>query len=140
MANTTKILAAGIRKNSNESPASHDSDSRAGSSVEKSASESSGSQTSTTNQPHVGSGVAVQSALDSGHDSVQTNVSSEYNSPTPSEDDQELLSEDPFSSEESRVLFEAIDKMRMCGAGQDINLPQVSHNSHKTRRQSTNNR
>jgi hypothetical protein len=36
-----------------------------------------------------------------------------------------LLSEDPFSSEASQRLFNAIDELRQCGAGQDLDLPQV---------------
>jgi hypothetical protein len=36
-----------------------------------------------------------------------------------------LLAEDPFGSGESKLLFEAIDKLRSRGAGQDLNLPQV---------------
>lgn len=36
-----------------------------------------------------------------------------------------LLAEDPFGSGESKLLFEAIDKLRSCGAGQVLNLPQV---------------
>jgi hypothetical protein len=38
-----------------------------------------------------------------------------------------LLDEDPFSSTQSKALFDAIDKLRICGAGQDLDLPQVSH-------------
>jgi hypothetical protein len=44
-------------------------------------------------------------------------------------EDVQLLSEDPFSSEQSRALFDAIDELRICGAGQDLDLPQVSHQS-----------
>ena len=44
-------------------------------------------------------------------------------------EDVQLLSEDPFSSEQSRALFDAIDELRICGAGQDLDLPQVSHHS-----------
>lgn len=36
-----------------------------------------------------------------------------------------VLAEDPFSSSESRLLFEAIDRLRKDGAGQDLPLPQV---------------
>jgi hypothetical protein len=36
-----------------------------------------------------------------------------------------LLAEDPFGSGESKLLFEAIDKLRSRGAGQDLHLPQV---------------
>src|SRR5882762_10015863 len=38
-------------------------------------------------------------------------------------EDVQLLSEDPFSSEQSRALFDAIDELRICGAGQDLDLP-----------------
>ena len=43
--------------------------------------------------------------------------------------DIQLLSEDPFGSEQSKALFDAIDELRTCGAGQDLELPQVSHSS-----------
>jgi hypothetical protein len=36
-----------------------------------------------------------------------------------------ILAEDPFSSGESKLLFEAIDRLRSNGAGQDLALPQV---------------
>jgi hypothetical protein len=36
-----------------------------------------------------------------------------------------LLAEDPFLSGDSKLLFEAIDELRKCGAGQDLDLPQV---------------
>ncbi len=36
-----------------------------------------------------------------------------------------LLAEDPFRTEKSKRLFEAIDELRRCGAGQDLELPQV---------------
>lgn len=36
-----------------------------------------------------------------------------------------LLADDPFGSEYSKLLFEAIDRLRTCGAGQDLDLPQV---------------
>jgi hypothetical protein len=36
-----------------------------------------------------------------------------------------LLAEDPFSSGESKLLFEAIDQLRSNGAGQELALPQV---------------
>jgi hypothetical protein len=44
-------------------------------------------------------------------------------------EDIQLLTEDPFSSEQSKALFDAIDELRICGAGQDLDLPQVSHHS-----------
>jgi hypothetical protein len=44
-------------------------------------------------------------------------------------EDIQLLGEDPFSSEQSKALFDAIDELRICGAGQDLDLPQVSHYS-----------
>jgi hypothetical protein len=43
-----------------------------------------------------------------------------------------LLSDDPFRSEQSKLLFDAIDELRICGAGQDLDLPQVSHCDLKT--------
>jgi len=36
-----------------------------------------------------------------------------------------LLADDPFVTGESKLLFEAIDELRRCGAGQDLHLPQV---------------
>ena len=39
----------------------------------------------------------------------------------------QLLDEDPFGSTQSKALFDAIDELRICGAGQDLDLPQVSH-------------
>jgi hypothetical protein len=36
-----------------------------------------------------------------------------------------LLAQDPFVSDDSKLLFEAIDEMRKCGAGKDLDLPQV---------------
>jgi len=36
-----------------------------------------------------------------------------------------LLSEDPFKSEQSQKLFEAIDELRSCGANHDVDLPEV---------------
>jgi hypothetical protein len=36
-----------------------------------------------------------------------------------------LLYDDPFSSETSKQLFNAIDELRKCGAGQILDLPQV---------------
>lgn len=37
-----------------------------------------------------------------------------------------LLSEDTFQNEHSRGLFDAIDRLRSCGASQDIALPEVN--------------
>ncbi|KAE9365430.1 P-loop containing nucleoside triphosphate hydrolase protein [Stipitochalara longipes BDJ] len=37
----------------------------------------------------------------------------------------QLLSEDPFGSAQSKALFDAIDQLRICGAGQDLDLPQL---------------
>ena len=37
-----------------------------------------------------------------------------------------LLSEDAFQNEQSRGLFDAIDRLRSCGASQDIALPEVN--------------
>ena len=36
-----------------------------------------------------------------------------------------LLSEDPFKSEQSQKLFEAIDELRSCGANHHVDLPEV---------------
>lgn len=36
-----------------------------------------------------------------------------------------LLKNDPFSNETSKRLFNAIDDLRNCGAGQDLDLPQL---------------
>ncbi|TVY40800.1 Dynamin-A [Lachnellula subtilissima] len=40
-------------------------------------------------------------------------------------DSNTILSEDPFGNEDSQKLFESIDKLRKCGAGQDLDLPQL---------------
>lgn len=40
-------------------------------------------------------------------------------------DQETLLHDDPFSSETSKQLFNAIDELRKCGAGQILDLPQV---------------
>ena len=37
-----------------------------------------------------------------------------------------LLSEDPFKSEQSQKLFEAIDELRTCGANHEVDLPEVT--------------
>lgn len=49
-----------------------------------------------------------------------------------------LLQEDPFGNENSRILFDAIDQLRSCGAGQDLPLPEVSINLHANLRASYN--
>ena len=36
-----------------------------------------------------------------------------------------LLSDDPFKSEQSQKLFEAIDELRSCGANHHFDLPEV---------------
>lgn len=36
------------------------------------------------------------------------------------------LNENPFDSESSRILFDAIDQLQSCDAGQDVDIPQVS--------------
>ena len=36
-----------------------------------------------------------------------------------------LLHDDPFSNETSKRLFDAIDELRKCGAGEVLDLPQV---------------
>jgi hypothetical protein len=51
--------------------------------------------------------------------------SSQESSDSPA-NDRQLLSEDPFASAQSKALFDAIDELRICGAGQDLDLPQVS--------------
>ncbi|KAG9238404.1 P-loop containing nucleoside triphosphate hydrolase protein [Amylocarpus encephaloides] len=61
-------------------------------------------------------------------DTTITEGGSKYK--TSSEDDgskasDTLLSDDPFSNESSRILFEGIDRLRRCGAGQDLDLPQL---------------
>lgn len=38
-----------------------------------------------------------------------------------------LLANDPFDNPISKLLFDAIDNLRGCGVGQDLDLPQVSH-------------
>ncbi|TVY46890.1 Dynamin-A [Lachnellula occidentalis] len=43
----------------------------------------------------------------------------------PTSDSNTILSEDPFGNEDSQKLFESIDKLRKCGAGQDLDLPQL---------------
>lgn len=40
--------------------------------------------------------------------------------------------ENPFESESSRILFDAIDKLQSCQAGQDIDIPQVSEKHEDT--------
>lgn len=56
-------------------------------------------------------------------------VPSEYESTA--EDDQTpaprhtLFTEDPFSNETSKILFESIDELRRWGAGQDLDIPQL---------------
>jgi hypothetical protein len=36
-----------------------------------------------------------------------------------------LFAGDPFSSETSKLLFDAMNELRGCGVGQDLDLPQV---------------
>lgn len=38
-----------------------------------------------------------------------------------------LLSDDAFQNQQSRELFNAIDKLRSCGVDRDIELPEVEH-------------
>lgn len=40
-----------------------------------------------------------------------------------------LLSEDPFKSERSQKLFEAIEELRSCGANHHVELPEVIFSS-----------
>jgi hypothetical protein len=42
-----------------------------------------------------------------------------------SQKDEVSIAENPFDSEDSRVLFDAIDKFQSCGAGGYIDIPQV---------------
>ena len=39
-----------------------------------------------------------------------------------------LLPDDVFQNEHSRHLFDAIDRLRTCGASQDLELPEVTFN------------
>ncbi len=41
----------------------------------------------------------------------------------------EVLSENPFDTEHSRTIFDAIDKFQSCGAGEYLDIPQVRHPS-----------
>jgi len=54
-------------------------------------------------------------------------ISSSEGSKDSSDKNSPLLNEDPFASKQSKALFDAIDELRTCGAGQDLELPQVSH-------------
>ncbi len=56
------------------------------------------------------------------YDSTNTSIGSETVTQSSS-----LLAEDPFGNAASKLLFDAIDKLRDCGAGRDIDLPQVQH-------------
>lgn len=38
-----------------------------------------------------------------------------------------LLANDPFGNPISKLLFDAIDNLRACGVGQDLDIPQVNH-------------
>lgn len=38
-----------------------------------------------------------------------------------------ILAEDPFDSDASRALFDAIDKFQSCGANSEVGTPQVSN-------------
>lgn len=53
-------------------------------------------------------------------DISQTNNSEKKNVP-----DQDTLPESPFDSAASRALFDAIDQFQSCGAGADLDVPQV---------------
>ena len=44
--------------------------------------------------------------------------------------DNPLLDDDAFQNEQSRNLFDAIDRLRSSGANQDIALPEVNELSH----------
>jgi hypothetical protein len=76
------------------------------------------------------------SSTDSVHGKASSNTESDSEPQSPRDDlsstttkaagkSSILLAEDPFSSGESKLLFEAIDKLRSHGAGQVLNLPQV---------------
>ena len=43
-----------------------------------------------------------------------------------------LLRDDVFQNEHSRDLFNAIDRLRSCGANQDLELPEVTLNTPPT--------
>ena len=53
-------------------------------------------------------------------------------------EDKPLLDEDAFQNEQSRRLFDAIDRLRSCGASQDIALPEVTQMSSSSNRSLTN--
>jgi hypothetical protein len=65
-------------------------------------------------------------SIDQGQQPKSPRSSSKGPKDSPTKDIQ-LLSEDPFASEQSKALFDTIDELRICGAGQDLDLPQVSH-------------
>jgi len=66
---------------------------------------------------HTGSDSEPQSSINT-HSKTATEVVGKSNI---------LLAEDPFGSGESKLLFEAIDKLRSRGAGQVLGLPQVCY-------------
>lgn len=41
------------------------------------------------------------------------------------QDKADVIPENPFDSESSRVLFDAIDKLQSCGVSQELAIPQV---------------
>jgi len=43
------------------------------------------------------------------------------------------IAENPFDTEASRVLFDAIDRFQSCGAGEYIDIPQVNNHSAPTK-------
>jgi hypothetical protein len=76
------------------------------------------------------------SATDLAHDGASSQSDSDSESRTtisarstqskePARKPSTLFAEDPFATGESKLLFEAIDELRRCGAGQDLHLPQV---------------
>jgi hypothetical protein len=108
------------------------------SSTEQDASASSSIRVSTTDQPStaanpVGTKQAGSTSTESRTQSIdqgqqpKSPSSSSKDPKDSSTKDIQLLSEDPFASEQSKALFDAIDELRICGAGQDLDLPQVSH-------------
>ena len=79
------------------------------------------SNSSTASVSDPGSPTTSYSDAESGPDHQ---FKAEASQPSTSKSDS-LLNEDPFRSAASQRLFNAIDELRRCGAGQDLDLPQV---------------
>jgi hypothetical protein len=68
---------------------------------------------------------------DKGQDSgawSDRSTSQDQISKSPSTDNdvvEDVIVENPFDSESSRILFDAIDQLQSCDAGRDIDIPQV---------------